>query len=427
MFDKNYKLYSFDIFDTLITRKVAKPAGIFVLMQHILNTEVEYQEFPKDIKANFYYYRVDAEFYLRRLSKVWHHEQEIKFKDLYLYLAKNYALSTVQREQLEALEIRLERENLLPIQENIDKVKALLVQKKRVVLISAMYLPLTVIKQMVSNADPVLADLKIYLSSEVGHMKATASLYKYVQTQEKVDFKQWVHLGDNAGADYSKPKELGIHAHLYRCVRFKKYEEGVLARYFFDPVVQLTLGCAKNVVLNGFQTDEKAILGISLTGAILYPYVVWVLRQCQKRSIHRLYFIARDGYVLKAMADLLIAENHLQIKTFYTYGSRMVWRMAGVNVNNEQLYKQFIDMFNYDIRHIHRFLGLEKQELMDMLPVGLKNLHDLTTRKAIYRYLLSNKEIVVKALEKNQTKINNFVNYLKKNVDYSDDLLLLSI
>ena len=35
--NKEYKLYSFDIFDTLITRKVATPKGIFVLMKDIIN------------------------------------------------------------------------------------------------------------------------------------------------------------------------------------------------------------------------------------------------------------------------------------------------------------------------------------------------------------------------------------------------------
>ena len=49
-----YDLYSFDIFDTIITRKVAKPNGIFALMQNIIRSDLKYSDLPNDVKTNFF-------------------------------------------------------------------------------------------------------------------------------------------------------------------------------------------------------------------------------------------------------------------------------------------------------------------------------------------------------------------------------------
>ena len=51
-------MYSFDIFDTLITRATAEPKGIFKLMQEIMREKGGY---PPFLTENFYELRVGAE------------------------------------------------------------------------------------------------------------------------------------------------------------------------------------------------------------------------------------------------------------------------------------------------------------------------------------------------------------------------------
>ena len=48
------ELYSFDIFDTLITRRTFTPFGIFAIMQKKLNEDLQYQSIPSILKNNFY-------------------------------------------------------------------------------------------------------------------------------------------------------------------------------------------------------------------------------------------------------------------------------------------------------------------------------------------------------------------------------------
>ena len=40
-------LYSFDVFDTIITRKTAKPTGIFKIMQKELETDEVYSDISR--------------------------------------------------------------------------------------------------------------------------------------------------------------------------------------------------------------------------------------------------------------------------------------------------------------------------------------------------------------------------------------------
>ena len=83
-----YKLYSFDIFDTLITRKTATPLGIFLLMQDRLKS----YDIDKYIKNNFYYIRIETERYLRKYFCNAENE-DITLFAIYDLIANNYNLS----------------------------------------------------------------------------------------------------------------------------------------------------------------------------------------------------------------------------------------------------------------------------------------------------------------------------------------------
>ena len=115
----NYDLYSFDIFDTVITRKVAKPKGIFALMQHEININPKFADLPLDVKTNFFQYRENAEYRQRRLNAMWKDDKDITFNQLYKDLQETHYLTDEQTEALKELELKLEYENIVPINENI--------------------------------------------------------------------------------------------------------------------------------------------------------------------------------------------------------------------------------------------------------------------------------------------------------------------
>lgn len=419
--NKEYKLYSFDIFDTLITRKVATPKGIFVLMKDIINQSPQFADLPNDVKTNFFNYRTNSEFYLRQINNQWNDGKDISLDMIYNHIQHTYFLTNEQTQAIKELEIQLELDNIIPIKENIEKLKVLLEKGKRVVLISDMYLPEYIIKEMLLKCDPVLCQVKLYLSSTLGFMKTKQALFHYVKKQENVEFREWTHMGDNKFADFFCARKLGIKAVLYPYVKFKEYEKSLLVANSQNSFVQISLGCAKNIRLNKFPNDEKAQLGASLAGPILFPYIYWLLDQAQKRGIERLYFIARDGYILKLIADLIIKENNLPIKTKYIYGSRKAWRISALNLDDDELYRQFIQFTMYEPKKIPQAFGLTKEEFLSILPKKLRNYSTSKPDKRLAEYLYNNKDVLKFAIEKNKAQKNCVINYLKNTIDCTDD------
>ena len=179
----DYALYSFDIFDTVITRKVAQPRGIFAIMQYELCNNEKFKDFPQEVKVNFFKHRTNAEYRQRKLNYLAKDDKDITFDQIYQDIKENCYLSDAQIEQLKDLELQTEFNNILPIEENVQKINALINQGKHIVLISDMYLPEDFIRKLLTKTQ-LPNDIKIYLSSVVGYKKETGEMYSYVPTTD---------------------------------------------------------------------------------------------------------------------------------------------------------------------------------------------------------------------------------------------------
>lgn len=324
-------LYSFDVFDTLITRKTITPEGVFALMQKRLKNSVQFEE---EFIAEFVDIRIQAE----RNAWMFYSEREVTLKDIYFVMERRYHLNHSQLEELMSLEIECEKQCVIPICQNIDRLKQLLFTNERVVLISDMYLPEKNIREILCEVDEVFSELKLYVSCELGVSKRNGLLYAEVKKREKADYSNWIHYGDNIASDYNAPQLYGINA-----VHIGEYErlpiENAIFHEFGQSIqieMQFFLGLIKELF-----DDKKSIMyryGTICGGSILVPYVEWILSECERNNIGRLLFVSRDGYILKKIADFFISEKRVNIETMYVYGSRDVWRMTdGCDLSIEYL------------------------------------------------------------------------------------------
>jgi len=202
---KQIKLYSFDIFDTLITRRVAAPVGIFALMQEKLN-----QDLPEDFRSNFYQIRIDSERYARDIKLKESGTKEINFDEIYYLMQKQYSLNDSAVCEIKNLELQTELENFVPVTDNINKIKELTSNGNKVILISDMYHSTKTIKNFLLHIDTVFENIPIYISSEYKASKGDGKLYLKVKETENVKFGEWKHFGDNKFADIKKAKSFGI-------------------------------------------------------------------------------------------------------------------------------------------------------------------------------------------------------------------------
>lgn len=315
-------MYSFDIFDTLLTRSVATPSGIFLIMQEYLLTDDE-KFYSAYLKKNFADLRVKAEKNARKLNTY----DEISLYDIYEALRGMTDISVKNAEELMDLEVETEIKCALGISDNILKVNRLLQQTEKVVLISDMYLSEKDIRKILKRVSPIFSDIPIYISSEYRCTKRDGMLYLKVKEIENIQYNEWHHFGDNYLSDVCIPSALGIKVNYIEAKKRSPWEMA-MCNYF-----GLELSCSLQVILGVVHKGNQSLcmnnrekMGMSLGGVILFPYVEWIIKQCLQQGISRLYFIARDGYILQQMADIYIRENQLKIHTKYIYGSRQAWR-----------------------------------------------------------------------------------------------------
>lgn len=361
-------MYSFDVFDTLITRTTADPWGIFALMRKRMKEERGTNGLDEYIIENFYELRIHSEELARRAA-AYQQTEEVTLKDIYAAMAVCGCLGEEQKEYLCRLEQEMEIANVVGIPENIERVKELLKRGGRVILVSDMYLPTEAIRAMLLKADPVFENIPLYVSAQYGKRKTTGNLYRYVQKAEGIGFEDWVHVGDNIHQDIEVPFLLGITPKLAERTELNIFEKEQLERYGDDVGLQLMIGTAK-------RTDRRIAAdayhaGCRYAGPVLYSYAEWLVEQAVKRRVKRLYFIARDGYLIKKIVDIILSGKKTGVTTSYIYGSRAVWRMASLSEENYNLY-QMILWSHYrrimTLADLAKVLHLPLEELYEYLP-----------------------------------------------------------
>lgn len=193
-----------------------------------------------------------------------------------------------------------------------------------------------------------------------------------------------------------------------------------------DFFAQLLAGASRRAVLSN-NLEGAAKIGAVYGGPILMPYVEWLLHRSEELGIRRLYFIARDGYLLKLMADVLINILKLDINTHYIYGSRKAWRMPSY-MGEEGNLREIIGWSHF--WHIHT-----AEELADVLEVPVEVLRPYMVPEFSgngRRLNVAELTACVIELDKSeefrkilQTKLAEkhtlVVDYLRQEIDVSDD------
>ncbi len=423
-----YKLYSFDVFDTLITRTTANPVGIFTIIQKTLQENIRYNEIPEIVRNNFFSIRRESECFVRENQRVLYKNQEIKFSDIYSNIKQNYGLTDKQTELLKQLEIDTELKNLVPIPQNINKIKELIADGEKVILISDMYHEENVIRKFLTNISPLFFDIKIYVSSEFNKTKASTALYKHIQTIEKIDFNNWCHCGDNVHADVNQAKLLGINAIHFSYPTLKDYESKHLFKSYLseeDFYSQMLIGCARLTRLLSQNKSPVYEFGCSFAGPLLYNYVSWIIEQALKRNIKNLYFVARDGYVLKLIADEIIKIKNFDIKTNYIYGSRAAWRIPNENSIVEYLhgiFDEYRHIFSLELLSSRLFMDVnELKTFAEVKDTSLKL--DNNSINNLYNKLSNNPDFIKRILEINRNKYQLLLNYLEQEIDLNENTI----
>lgn len=402
-------LYSYDIFDTLISRKVLDPIGIhYYVKEKINNPEYgfskyfinNYPELRRGAELNMreYYNRTKID---RDSLKV-----EIQFEEIFDRLKKVYSLTDKQKDILMKYEMEAELENVIPLNDKIDEVKQLVSNGEKVILISDMYLPKDFIKKMLVKADPILGDLDLYLSSDYGYQKADKTLFieVYKVYGRKYNFKKWVHTGDNIVSDGRMPKKLFIESNRITPLVFNNYERDIVntIQTYDSYLVAASLARFRQ----NHQTIREQFI-YSYISFLFVPYVYWALHNAKKDGDKSVYFVSRDGHQLKRIGDVINEEEKLKLKLKYIYASRKTWRipsfidhididfwgMGHGNFVDIKSFKNLLKALNVDEETFDKFFPeLESYKtLKTYTPKDLRDMVQVFSSSSVYEEYLLNK------------------------------------
>ena len=338
---EKYDYVSFDIFDTLIKRLVLHPTDVFRYVERYHNNYV-----------GFYEERMIAEKKARSNTK----REEVTLDEIYSYIPNG---KFKDKNELMHLEINAELRLCVANKEVLELYYKALNLKKKVILISDMYLDDKSITAILKKCG-ITGYNKLYISSMIGYTKSHGTLYEYIQREMKIDFDKWIHIGDNECSDYKRPMSLGISALLYKRGGIEDWRDNKKIYSMEDSVLFGQLNLANYRV----DTNEKQI-GYAIYGPILYGFSKWLFEKINDKKISNILFVSRDCYIIKRLFD--IWGYNKKINTRYFLASRRSLWLASYegNVNLESFYKRAITEFpeSFKIKMLVSELNLSEATL----------------------------------------------------------------
>lgn len=420
------KIYSFDVFDTCITRTYFQPIDLFLdLALKVLSME-KGVFFDGDVRR-LAQDRALAESKARDTSA----REDVTLEDIYEELERIVSFD-IDVIKMKKMEIDLELNSVKCNPRILKAYKKLKDSNQKVIFISDMYLPSPVIAQMLSNCGFSAVEQDVLVSGDVGLTKGTGNLFKYVLNKYNIPAKLLFHHGDNIRSDVDVARSLGVNAsyigHIHSNSRYEKGLVGLssmaprvmdycqkksklLRKFYVNPlsardlekqVVMSRVSAISRLVRFDLECKSRSqglnVISANLASPLLVSFVYWVLFKSRENGIKRLYFVARNGQIFYKIAVILLKNMSSDIECRYIYGSRSSWYFSGFSSVDDK----FIEMLGV------RYVGRSILDVFAILGISRSDL-DL---------ILNSEELSYFDVEKPCNKLDFFEYFLKlKNLD----------
>ena len=294
----NHQIISFDIFDTLLLRPYVKPSDMFLHLELLANI------------SGFSQYRVRADHLARKQSR-----SEVTLDEIYSFIPQ--AFQIMKRKELEF------EQQIAYANEEMKLVFDYAVKKgKRLIIISDMYLPEFFLRDLLKSRGYAKVD-RMYISSTYRKTKINGSLFLEVLKHERVDAHTILHIGDNRISDQYRASNYGLSTVLYPRRIDTLFANSQRAKLFYkknsDRIgASILLGMIASMKLDGLYWYN---LGVSYAGPEILGFMIWLKKILIHDKIEEVLFVARDGYSLEKVFNLIQQDSH--ILTHYVYAPRL--------------------------------------------------------------------------------------------------------
>lgn len=335
--DESIKVISFDMFNTLILRPYMDDDDIFEML------DKEYSKLSES-RISFGKLRMEADsVFRRRILKNEIDVEDITLDDTYQLLETEFLIDKNICDIIKAKERELQIKLCYARESGLKLFKEAVSTGKRVIITSDMFLTSDILLEMLqkNGYDIDLQKQKMYVSSDIGLRKLTGNLFKYIIEKENVSPEQILHIGDNKEHDCIMGAENGVQTAwlpspltIYEsfgsshqvekiCADLTDWERAkssvgirsfrIMAanKYFDDPFRSFDESSDFN--------NDPYFVGYAALGPHLLAVSKWLIENVKRDKIDKLFFLARDGYLVKEAFDILgKSEDYKWLKDVHT-------------------------------------------------------------------------------------------------------------
>lgn len=344
---KDADVVTFDIFDTLLTRKVSVPTDVFRVIECL---NADYTGFEEE--------RISAEKRARHLFG-----QEVTLDEIYSIISPKFR-------DLRDVELEYERRLLVRNDAAYDLYCEALKAGRRVAAISDMYLPSAFIRARLVEAGYTALE-GVFVSGELKLSKCVnGDLFRHAADAMGLALGRILHVGDNEHSDFNMPRKCGCHAVHLPAPRqmfadsgfgqFQAPNNGSLANSIHNALIR-----TYRPTNNYFKT-----FGFMLGGPLALGYLTWLSKELSLSRADCALFVARDGWLLRKLYDKYF--NRGRIRTGYVYLNRLLGLKGFTTYLDEPHYLRIL------LSRAHKDLGTPKPS--DDYQKNLKLFNELEPR-----------------------------------------------
>lgn len=279
---ENYDVVSFDVFDTLILRNLLDSRDIFYLTGMKLGI------------SGFKGLRERAEREAIRRKRFRGQGKEVTIRDIYEVIGEWQGVDVQTGMEAEvSVERAVCRDN--PYWHEV--FNELLTAGKQIIIVTDMYLPEKVIRELLVHCGYVIDRVEIFVSCEERAAKRDGTLFSLVKQRIGNDFRG-IHIGDNKASDVRAARQAGWKALYYKNV----HSVGKYYRYFSKSIIAASVcGGILDAQLHNGKVEMTAVeeFGFCYYGPLAVGYCGWLAELAADKRIDKFLFVSRDGYLLK--------------------------------------------------------------------------------------------------------------------------------
>ncbi len=349
-------IISFDLFDTLITRKVFSYTDIFDLIDLKLRERgIIIPDFPR--------LRLHAE---KELSK----NAAPKLEEIYGYVLRKSGGNFISAKELADMEWGIDLGTIIARNDMWELFRETVSSGKKVVITTDSYYSRKQIQEILEKL-LFLGLEDLFVSCEYGTSK-TLDLFEILKNHYKG--KRILHIGDDETADIEKAALHGLETcrifsgtDLYDCLGGLGIEDDVKA--LSDRV---KAGMMVSAIFNSpFWFEEEAQrlsvkdasrIGYLFCAPMITDFVLWMKRKVSEQGYSQILFCARDGY----LPGKLFREVSPDTKSVYFLSSRTAAIRAGMESKSDIDYVDSMKFFGSSEDALRTRFGISVEDISEI-------------------------------------------------------------